>query len=587
MKFDIENKILIPFMILAILPITILGLFSYWNGYQLMLSNTMKNMETTLRIATSYIDISQEKSDVSDAAAQDAKKEALRYFSSVSDDIIVIEGGKAILNNSSFDRLQPELFNNEISGKIQREDIIYLYSYDPEWNWTVAIAADRQLLISELLDIQKYILLMAIIFLVISMQSIIFIAHNISKPIKHFADVCKKIEINNLRKVALNRSDEIGVLANSFNTMIDQLNASTENLIEMKKYNEDILENIFIGIMTTNTDGEEISLNNSGKRIMDLYGNDSILPNLREQILLTLNEEQNISRIVSIPVENGAGNIYLDVSTSLLKKDSAHISGAICSFSDITERKNLENNFVRVNRLAYVGQFAAGLAHEIRNPLTGIKTSIQVIKMRLGDRKDSSSLDLADGIIYEIDRINKLITELLDFSRVKVTNPISVDAAPLIKKSLDLCSDEIAKKHISVSLHQSELGGSVLVDPGHAEQIFLNIITNAVQSMGNNGTLDISIDTNPAGSDTYTRIIFDDDGPGIDSDIRERIFDPFFTTRAKGTGLGLSVVARLLEENGGFIELDSVKGEGSRFKVYLQSAAVKEKSNENQDPDHR
>ncbi len=572
MKLDIENKILIPFMILAAFPIMILGIFSFWNGYQLLLNNTSKHLEASLDDTIAYIEIAEDKALSDDMTAMEGRQDTIDHLKRIKkENLIITSNGVVLLNNTMISQLPDELFSgNEGEGFLNTDNNLFYYRNYPAWDWTVIISADKQLLVNELLDIQKYILLMAIIFLVISMQSIIFIAHNISKPIKYFAEVCKKIGINNLNKVTLNRSDEIGILANSFNKMIDQLNDSTESLMEMKKFNEDILENIFIGIMTADTEGNLLSINNAGKQIFESrYDSAAIRNALNGQIQKTLTDRRSISSIATVAAEHDGSIIYLDVSTSLLKKDADHITGAICSFSDITGRKNLENNYVRVNRLAYVGQFAAGLAHEIRNPLTGIKTSIQVIRNRLQKEQDRSSLELAEGIIYEIDRINRLITDLLDFSKIKRTDRQKSELINILRKSIDLVSEEIERKQIDVQLRSYTDAIDVLVDPGQAEQVFLNIITNALQSMDAHGKLKILVDKDPEEPDNNVRISFEDTGSGIDSGIREKIFDPFFTTKPKGTGLGLSVVARLLEENGGYLELESTQGEGSTFKVYL------------------
>ena len=313
-----------------------------------------------------------------------------------------------------------------------------VYDKFQKWNWTFIIAIDKTDFMNELLEIQKYILLMAIIFLVLSMQSIIFIAHNISKPIKKFAEVCKRIEIDNLQeKIDINRSDELGILANSFNNMIDQLNTSAEEIMEMKKYNDDILKNVSIGIMTTDKTGSLLTINETGENIIEKYKKDeSILIEMKKQTIQTINEQRNISTIITINKIAENNSIYFDVSTSLLKKENDEISGAICCFNDITKRRTLENNIVRVNRLASVGQFAAGLAHEIRNPLTGIKTSIQVIRSRMINTNEASNLELADGITYEIDRINSLITDLLDFSKPKQAYHEKESVVILLKKNL-------------------------------------------------------------------------------------------------------------------------------------------------------
>ncbi|HWQ79833.1 MAG TPA: ATP-binding protein, partial [Anaerovoracaceae bacterium] len=438
-----------------------------------------------------------------------------------------------------------------------------------KWNWTVVLWIDKSFFLEELISIQKYTLLLTIIFLVLAMQSIIFIAHHISKPIKYFAEVCKKVEIGSLKeKVNISRGDEIGVLANSFNNMIDQINASTGKLLEMTRFNEDILQNIGIGIMTTDNYGMMVTINTAGKEILRKHQDADISDILGVQILRTIHNQRKINEIVSSSTSTGK-TVYIDASTSLLKKEDGMIYGAICSFNDITDRKILENNIIRVDRLASVGHFAAGLAHEIRNPLTGLKTGIQVIRNREINRKELSNLELIDGLTYELDRINSLVTDLLDFSKPKQTIREKARIKDIVKKSLDLAKEGILTNKISVELPAEDRDYQVFVDKGQIEQIFLNIISNAVEAMASGGHLAIEAESVMMDHMPYIKVTFEDDGIGIEEETLKKIFDPFFTTKTKGTGLGLVVVAKLVEENHGKIEIESAVNVGTKIEVSL------------------
>lgn len=573
MKFDIENKILIPFMTLSILPIIILGVVSYVNGYQLLFNDKVKNMESSLKEQIAYIEMLDDEVRSSKISLAEGKSEAEKHFKKLNkENFIILDGNHYVVNNSSLTTPNLEKISSSGSSHIfDKDNLLLIFDrYDP-WNWTLVLGIDKSIFMDELLDIQKYTFLMAIIFLVFSMQSIIFIAHNISKPIKNFAEICKRIELNNLKeKISINRSDEIGVLAKSFNNMIDQLDSSAENLIEMKQYNDDILKNISIGIMTTDQDGLLLTINEAGTRIFEKYQNDNLISyELSKQLDNTIESRKSINRVIPVYSNLNSKTIYLDVSTSLLKKDDEHIKGAICSFNDITERKTLENNIVRVNRLASVGEFAAGLAHEIRNPLTGIKTGIQVIKSRFTAENQRSSIDLADGITYEIDRINNLVTELLDFSKPQKSRHEWANVPDILNKTIELTKESMSRKNIVLNYSIRSEQSTTFVDKAQAEQIFINIISNAIDAMDDKGQLTIKIENADIEGLSYVLISFEDNGSGINEDVSEKIFDPFFTTKPKGIGLGLSVVSKLIEENRGRIEIESIKGVSTKFKVYL------------------
>lgn len=587
MKFDIENKILIPFMTLSILPIIILGVVSYVNGYQLLFNDKVKNMESSLKEQIAYIEMLDDEVRSSKISLAEGKNEAEKHFEKLNkENFIILDGNHYVVNNSSLTTPNLEKISSSGSSHIfDKDNLLLIFDRYDRWNWTLVLGIDKSIFMDELLDIQKYTFLMAIIFLVFSMQSIIFIAHNISKPIKNFAEICKRIELNNLKeKISINRSDEIGVLAKSFNNMIDQLDSSAENLIEMKQYNDDILKNISIGIMTTDQDGLLLTINEAGTRIFEKYQNDNLISyELSKQLDNTIESRKSINRVIPVYSNLNSKTIYLDVSTSLLKKDDEHIKGAICSFNDITERKTLENNIVRVNRLASVGEFAAGLAHEIRNPLTGIKTGIQVIKSRFTAENQRSSIDLADGITYEIDRINNLVTELLDFSKPQKSRHEWANVPDILNKTIELTKESMSRKNIVLDYSIRSEQSTTFVDKAQAEQIFINIISNAIDAMDDKGQLTIEIENAEIEGLPYVLISFEDNGSGINEDVSEKIFDPFFTTKPKGIGLGLSVVSKLIEENRGRIEIESIKGVSTKFKVYLPVDLGEGYDNENPD----
>jgi len=570
-KLDIENKILLPFMVLAILPITILGIVSYWNGYQLLFHDRIESQEALLNDAIVYLEMIDEEVQNHTITLQQGEMKAKTYFLQMNRTNMAIldEDGLLIGNSGWFsDKVINKIrnSNNQITDAGNRR---YLFRNFNPWNWTIVMSINKSFFPEELISIQKYALLLTIIFLVLSMQSIIFIAHHISKPIKYFAEVCKKIELGNMKeKVNINRGDEIGVLANSFNHMIDQIDTSTEKLIEMTKFNEDILKNIDIGIMTTDNNGSLLTMNKSGVEILTRYVDDPIMEELEKQTIQTIKEKINLNEVISMNSLNGKV-IYIDVGTSLLIKEDGSFYGAICSFNDITERKVLENNLVRVDRLASVGQFAAGLAHEIRNPLTGIKTGIQVIKNRELNKNELANVELMDGLTYEIDRINNLVTDLLDFSKPKQAMREKENICDVIRKSLDLAKEGIVRKEISVAITGKDCPKYVFADKGQTEQIFLNIITNAVEAMDNHGNLLISADTVSEDGINWIRITFEDNGIGIEEEQLDKIFNPFFTTKAKGTGLGLVVVFKLIEENNGKISIESKINQGTKITILL------------------
>lgn len=574
MKWDIENKILFPFMILIILPILIIGIVSYWNGYQLLLNNKIKNVENNLDEYMLLID----KINEDDTSIDLAKERAIDYFNDLNKEgIVILENNEIILNNLNENKDFVEcLFNEALKSKKKtyiNDEVLFIYRNYDKWNWKIGYGLYKNIFTNELVEFQKHTILIAIIFLVFSMQATIFISHNISRPIKKLAEVCNKIGKGNLQeKISINREDEIGVLAEAFNNMIEKLEKNTKKLLEMKKFNEDILRSISIGIITTDKEGKILSINQAGERLLEYSTNsynqkEIFKKNIMEQLIETLLEEESKNEILVLNKIEDGNRLYFDVTTSLLRTKNNKINGAICSFSDITKRKRIENNIERINRLTSVGQLAAGLAHEIRNPLAGMKMSIQVLKGRLCKQKDESNLKLFNSTLYEIDRLNNLITELLDFAKPHLPKYEMTNILEILNKSLDLTKKDIKEKDIKANVYVETNDLSVFIDKAQIEQVFINIIKNAVNSMKLKGILNINIKITTREKIKFLTLIFHDNGCGIKQEDIDKIFDPFFTTDPQGTGLGLSVVHKLVIENKGEIEVESVAGEGTKFII--------------------
>ncbi|MCT4563884.1 MAG: ATP-binding protein [Maledivibacter sp.] len=580
MKWDIENKILIPFMILVILPILIIGIVSYWNGYQMLLNNKAKNLEENLDEHIFFINRINEDVDKNDLSIESAKENAINYFKELNKDgMVIIENNELILNNLSG---EDSFINNMLDdvlrskdGVHRDDDILFIYKSFNKWEWEIGYGLHKDIFADELVEIQKHTLLIAIIFLVFSMQATIFVSHNISKPIKILAGICHEIGKGNLKEeINICRKDEIGVLAEALKTMVSKLEKNTKKLMELKKFNEDILRSISIGIITMDKGGDILSVNETGQRILEYKDKqkESLKETLIKQLKETLSQEESKNKVLALHKVDDGNKQYWDVTTSLLRSEDNKVNGAICGFNDITRRKTIEQNIERINRLTSIGQLAAGLAHEIRNPLAGMKMSIQVLKGRLCKDKEESNLNLFNSTLYEIDRLNNLITQLLDFAKPHLPEYDMINILHILNKSLDITKKYIQEKNIKTNVHVEAKNLLVFVDKAQIEQVFINIIKNAISSMQMLGILNVKLETIRNKEKDFLSIVFEDNGCGIESENLEKIFNPFFTTDPQGTGLGLSVVHKLIVENNGGIEVNSIVGEGTKviikFPIY-------------------
>jgi len=236
-------------------------------------------------------------------------------------------------------------------------------------------------------------------------------------------------------------------------------------------------------------------------------------------------------------------------------------------FRDISERKKMEQRVRESERLASIGQLAAAIAHEIRNPLSAIKMNIQILSRNLNLREfDKRRLEIADG---EIKRLERIVGDVLDFARPLRMNKALDNVNDVLRKCLDLLHDGIVHKDVQVVRKMSRDLKNFPVDSEMLEQAFLNIILNALDAMPGGGVLKIVTRKAEYRGRKMARIEFKDSGTGMNQEQLAKAFDPFYTTKTTGVGLGLSTVKKIIEAHEGIIEIESQVAQGSTFRILL------------------
>jgi two-component system, NtrC family, sensor histidine kinase HydH len=213
------------------------------------------------------------------------------------------------------------------------------------------------------------------------------------------------------------------------------------------------------------------------------------------------------------------------------------------------------------DKLAALGQLSSGIVHEIRNPLGSIQGAVEILGRGLPS--EDPKREFAQIARAELARLNKLLNEILRFSKPAAPSPMPTDPAELIEAALRLCSDQAKQQSVDVKVDTGTGNNRILVDPEQIKQVLLNILINALQVQPEGGRVEIRSRTE--GSETVISI--GDSGPGISRENLDRIFDPFFTTKGDGTGLGLSISYQLVRNNGGRIRVTSPPGEGACFEI--------------------
>jgi len=337
-------------------------------------------------------------------------------------------------------------------------------------------------------------------------------------------------------------------------------------LTELENYTNNILNSIVNGVIAVDNDGKITSFNEGALNLFNFNRND-----VKGQPIEEVFEHDRIKKWINkvlatdevLREETKIKQIPVKLHIYPLKTPERKTKGVVLVCEDLAEIKELEEQVRRAERLSAVGEFASGVAHEIRNPLAIIKTVSETLK---DEAKRNNEIKEAINIINEeIDRADTVIKELLDFARPHKARKENFILNDLLKE-LMLLTRKYAKQHevvIQADIPKKQI--NVYGDPEKIKQALINVILNGIQAMPRGGILDINLKLQ--GNEVIINI--KDTGVGIDEEHKEKIFNPFFTTKDEGTGLGLTITYKIIEEHGGKIQVKSKKREGSLFIITL------------------
>jgi len=360
------------------------------------------------------------------------------------------------------------------------------------------------------------------------------------------------------------------------------LREKANELQELTEYNENIIESMDSGILVLNLDGKVVRWNRAmeglyrrqrdevlGQRLDEIFP-EAFLEALRGSLVLGRNEEiANIYKL-HLPCHDGRA-LRVNVSVAPFKVGSGERCGTIVIVDDVTVRMGLEEQLQHSEKMASIGILAAGVAHEVNTPLTGISSYTQMLRQQI--KNDDPRSALLEKIEKQTFRAAKIVNNLLNFSRASKAEFENLDTNKVLLDVLSLLEHQLERGRIKVRKELSDLP-LVRGNENRLQQVFFNLILNARDAMPKGGWLTLAT----RAEDDAIVVEVRDTGHGIKPEHVRRIYDPFFTTKGigRGTGLGLSISFGIVQEHGGAIFVESVPGQGTTFQVALPSLAAAE-----------
>ena len=415
-------------------------------------------------------------------------------------------------------------------------------------------------------------------------KSFVFVPLKVKEKIIGILGADKLIKKTKINELDIN---SLQILSNQASRVIENTRLVQE-IIQQKNFNENILKFMLNGILTTDINGIITTINKAAINILELKKDEIVGKSISEvlkynQILIdeikNKLQSKGFYREYDIELNLKDKIKFINITASLMSEVEGINSGAIIILQDTTEKRNLDEQIRTMDRLATLGRFAAGIAHEIRNPLTGISLFLD----DLHDRT-ASNLEISKFIqlgLKEVERIESFVNELLDYSSASKHKVTLKSINSLIETSLPFIYKQCKNSNIIINKTLSPALPELLMDSEKVRQALLNIMINSIQAMQISGQLDIetalverseyqifSSIENEYNSD-WIKIIISDSGPGIPFFNREKIFEPFYTKREGGTGLGLSITHSIITEHKGKITAgESIYG-GAMFTIFL------------------
>ena len=373
--------------------------------------------------------------------------------------------------------------------------------------------------------------------------------------------------------------------------IVNDLRGSIVALRDEKEFSNSVIEGLEQGLITIDPGGIIQKCNGVAKDILGSFADEFEQRNLAAIIglenyekLLATEEPEPTSKEKEITLTTRSNDDLILRCSVLARGDNGEDLGSIILLADISEWHYVQREMEKMNRLSTVAEIASAVAHEVRNPLAGIKIMAQSIEE--GADSEDERLECSQRIIRQVDRLNELLTDFFSYARPVSPKKQNSSLATILAETKPLISNKLEKQRIKlVEEFETDLP-PVNADPNQIQQVFLNLFLNAIDAIRQEGVITVSASSPSRQKLTryrktnhllekgarYIMVTFQDNGSGMSKESAEKVFEPFYTTKTNGSGLGMSIVYRTLKENDASISVDSIEGTGTTFTMFLKSS---------------
>lgn len=533
MRVTIENKILVPFVCISLVTVVCFCLILYHTEYDVKIEAETVNAQALADYINSDID-------------------AGNYWINPDD---LLEKYQKTYQGDSLFLYAPDgsmLFGRRVPGD---SELVLADSSDNRLNWRVVYCLDQRALRAEFIEEQRYMILAAVAMLIIIVQASVLIAYNISAPIRQLSEICTRVShtpgrSEDLAVEYVRRRDEIGQLASAFQSMMESLRSYTQELTRVKALNESIVENLPLGVVVYDKNNQVMFQNAWSDTVLRLKEEKDSMGRTLQDLLTDMVRRDEVLP-ASARMRDSAGKTHeYEFGVWKLRDQDGGDWGTLCTIDDVTYQKYMEEKISRDEKLAYTGQLAADVAHEARNPLAGIRAGLQVIGRKLSQERDAM---LCREMVREVDRVNLLIENLLNLSRKRESEKTTVSLNALCDELLMLYFKVAENKGVTLSV---EMEGELwlFADEQELRQMLINLINNSIKALPDGGRVVLAGRTTQDG----VAVTVSDNGLGMAPDTLKQAL------QGAGGGLGLSIVQRLLKQNGGSLNIQSIPGKGTQ-----------------------